>query len=354
MRFAVRVSATALLIALFAAACTTSNDSDSSGVGVSDPVAIRPARATWSSGYFQAAIYSELLRELGYTILDESKEEVSPDLFYPAAALGKFDYWANGWFPNAEPVLETPLIAGGSVGDFVTPVGYQVRSGGVQGFLIDKATADAHAIRSLEQIVEDEDLRTLFDINEDGMADIFGCDQGWNCAGTIEETILINGWGDRLTQIQDDYEVLFLDIVDRVRGARPTLYYAWTPSYTSAQLVPGHDVVWLALGGDSVPGQDDPTDLPEDACTIDPCRTGFTPSDIRVVANNDFLARNPRAAALFGIVEIPVGDISKQNLEMFNGADSQADIEYAARQWIEAHRTQVDGWLQHARQQVDP
>ena len=340
-----------VVAALLAAGCTTSDNSRSSADESSGQVVVKPARATWSSGHFQAAIYSELLSELGYETLDESLEEVSPDLFYPAVALGKFDYWANGWFPDADSVLTTPLVTGGTVGDLITPIGYEVASGAVQGFLIDKPTADAHAIESLQQIVESEELRNLFDINDDGIADIFGCDNGWNCAGVIEETILINGWSDRLSQIQDEYDVMFLDVVERVRSDRPTLYFAWTPHYTSAQLTPGQDVVWLGLGGESVPGQNDPTDMPKGACAVDPCRTGFTPSDIRVVANREFLNENPAAAALFDVVEIPVEDIAKQNLEMFNGANSQPDIVRAAKNWIEDHRSRVDSWLTHARKQ---
>lgn len=354
MTFATRCSAIGVVAALVVAGCTTSDNSHLSASGPSGQGVVKPARATWSSGHFQAAIYSELLRELGYETLDESLEEVSPDLFYPAVALGKFDYWANGWFPDAEPVLKTPLVAGGTVADLVTPIGYEVASGAVQGFLIDKPTADAHAIESLQQIVESEELRNLFDINDDGVADIFGCDNGWNCAEVIEETILINGWGDRLHQIQDDYDVLFLDVVERVRSDRPTLYFAWTPNYTSAQLTPGQDVVWLGLGGESVPGQNDPTDMRIGACAVEPCRTGFTPSDIRVVANSGFLARNPAVKALFDVVEIPVEDIAEQNLEMFNGADSQPDIVRAAKNWVEDHRTRVDDWLAHARKQDDP
>lgn len=350
----VRVAVLLVVMALTAAGCSSSGDSD---VDKSEPtggVVVKPARATWSTGYFQAAIYSELLRELGYESSDASTNEVSADLFYPAAALGELDYWANGWFPNAEETLTTPLADGGTVGDLVRPIGYEVRSGAVQGFLIDKATADKHSITSLRQIVEDEKLRKLFDADEDGTADIFGCDKGWNCAEITNETISLNGWQDRLTQIQGSYDALFVgDVRPRIGMGKPTLYYTWTPNYTSAQLVPGRDVVWLDLGGESVPGQGDPTSLPDGVCTGDPCLTGYTPSDIRVAANDEFLQQHPQIEALFEAVEIPIDDISKQNLAMFNGADSQSDIDKAARQWIADNREQVDSWLAGARARGD-
>ena len=350
---AIRSSVILVLIALVAAGCSGSGDSDPTASDPASNVLVRPARATWSTGYFQAAIYSELLRELGYESTHESADEVSPDLFYPAAALGELDYWANGWFPDAENTLETPLASGGTIGDFVTPIGSEVRSGAVQGFLIDKATADKHSIQSLEQIVEDKKLRTLFDADKDGTADIFGCDKGWNCASVTEETIKLNDWQNRLTQIQDSYDALFGDVRRRIDKGKPTLYFTWTPNYTSAQLVPGRDVVWLDLGGEAVPGQGEPTSLPDGTCTADPCRTGFTPSDIRVAANEEFLQANPQIAALFEMVEIPVADISKQNLEMFEGANTQSDIDNAAKKWIADNREQVDTWLDEARGQAD-
>jgi len=79
---------------------------------------------------------------------------------------------------------------------------------------------------------------------------------------------------------------------------------------------------------------------------------GFTPADIRVVANNEFLAANPAAEALFEAVEIPASDIAAQNLEMNDGADTQQDIEQQASDWIEANRDQVNTWLDAARAAV--
>jgi glycine betaine/proline transport system substrate-binding protein len=347
----VRSAALLVICALAVAGCSNSGDSGSGTSDSTGDVVVKPARATWSTGYFQAAIYTQLLRDLGYNSTDASTNEVSPDLFYPAVALREFDYWANGWFPGADPTLATPLAIGGTVGDYVSPIGNEVRSGAVQGFLIDKATADKHSITSLRQIVESEKLRGLFDADEDGAADIFGCDKGWNCGDATNEIISINGWQDRLNQIQDSYDALFSDVQRRIDKGRPTLYYTWTPNYTSAVLVPGRDVVWLNLLGDAPPGQGEPTTVPPGACTSDPCFTGYSPSDIKVAANNEFLQQHPDIAALFEVVQIPIDDISQQNLAMFRGADTQSDIDGAAQKWIADHREQVDSWLASAREQ---
>ena len=37
-------------------------------------------RANWSNGYFQAALYKQLLEELGYSVTDPAQFEVGPNV----------------------------------------------------------------------------------------------------------------------------------------------------------------------------------------------------------------------------------------------------------------------------------
>jgi glycine betaine/proline transport system substrate-binding protein len=76
---------------------------------------------------------------------------------------------------------------------------------------------------------------------------------------------------------------------------------------------------------------------------------GFAPNDIRVVANSNFLAQNPAAAALFEAVELPLADIAAQNVRMAAGENSEEDIRRHAHEWIDSNREQVDLWLDTAR-----
>jgi glycine betaine/proline transport system substrate-binding protein len=72
---------------------------------------------------------------------------------------------------------------------------------------------------------------------------------------------------------------------------------------------------------------------------------GWPPNDIRVVANTEFLNGNPAAKSLLERIKIPLGDISRQNAQMFDGKKDQEEIRRQAREWIEANREQVDRWL---------
>jgi len=76
---------------------------------------------------------------------------------------------------------------------------------------------------------------------------------------------------------------------------------------------------------------------------------GFVGSDIKVVANNQFLAENPAAAKLFEVMAIPLGDIARQNNRMQNSENTQADIDNHAREWAASNRFLFDSWLAQAR-----
>lgn len=68
----------------------------------------------------------------------------------------------------------------------------------------------------------------------------------------------------------------------------------------------------------------------DNGCLEAPCNLGFQFSDIRVVANSEFLKDNPAVAKLFEVVEIPLGDIAAQNNKMNLGEDSADDIRHHA------------------------
>ena len=70
---------------------------------------------------------------------------------------------------------------GDRIGDNITYIGNQMPVGGLQGFLVDVATADRLNITSLDDIAEDPDIRAEFDSDGDGLAEIAGCDVGWGC-----------------------------------------------------------------------------------------------------------------------------------------------------------------------------
>lgn len=304
---------------------------------------VRMARATWDTGWFQAEVVRLLLEELGYEVGPIRTLENAD--FYRAVAAGEVDLWANGWFP-----LHRQYLEGLDEPQRVRPVGYQVRAGALQGYLVDAAIAERLHLERLDDL-RDPAVAAELDADGDGRADLIGCDPGWACADSVEEHLDRLGLHDTVEQIQGDYSPLMAETVERHRAGEPVLFYTWTPNWTVGELVPGRHVVWLevppeAAGGDAG-APDPPSDVP--GCPSDPCHLGWPPNDIRTVAHGPFLDANPAIASLLASISIPIRDIHRQNARMFRGEDGVDDFRRHAEEWIDRNRGRVDRWLAEAR-----
>lgn len=303
---------------------------------------VKMGQATWDTGWFQAQVFKILLEELGYEVKDP--ETLNNVAFYIFLAHGDLDYWANGWFPIHDRYLEFEEVVGK-----VEPVGYLVKGGALQGYLIDKGTAEKYGITNLGDL-EDPDIAKIFDLDNDGKADLIGCNEGWGCEAVIEHQLDDFDLRDTVSHVQGDYSALMEETIIRYNEGASVLFYTWTPNWTVSELEIGEDVMWLSVPHSSHP--DNPAAFTEidslAGCLETPCNLGYEFSDIRVVANIDFLKNNPVAAKLFELAEIPLDDIAAQNASMHAGENSPDDILRHAEEWIAANRDLVDVWLSEA------
>ena len=307
-------------------------------------VTVTMARAPWNTGYFRAEVYKALLEELGYTVTDPSGAGMPPGNFYRELAAGRFDLWVNAWFPTHDMYLAGELPDGSLVSDHVSVIGEQMPGGGLQGFVIDKTTADVHGIVTMADIGDNPAIAALFDGDGNGKADLLGCNAGWGCRGIIDQTIARNGWEDTIEQISGKYYSLWWVAWERHVGGEPLLTYAWSPSVFAGILRPGVGAYWLTVP-DPLPDQRGAAPLPPEQCPGQPCELGFVPADILVAANNGFLESNRPAAILLESVTIPSTDVNRQIVRMETGEGSQVDITRHAHEWIESNRDTVDRWI---------
>ena len=332
----------------------------SPGAGVS----VTQARATWSTGYMQAAIYNQMLEELGYDVSEPGDNELANDIFHVALAEGEVDFWVNGWIPNHLNFWDDELSDGSLIGDHIELVGVSLAAAGLEGFLTNKAIAEEYGIQTLGQINDDPELVALYDAADitpgDGVIQVGSCPDAWNCAKIAAQTFEFNGW-DNLEAVHAGYEAMFANAVANLEDGQPFIAYSWSPSGYLTQLIPGDNAIWVSVGtvdnvldGSTVDGFDfndlPPASLGPEFCTGDPCFTGWPAADIRVVANSDFLAANPAARSLFESVKISVVDVALQNVRYDAGENTTADVNHHAALWIENNRAQVDEWLQAARE----
>lgn len=299
------------------------------------------AQPTWDTGWFQTEIFRQMFEELGYSVA--APLTLDSPAFYQSVGLGDVSLWVDGWFPIHNPYK---MAFEGSA-EIIPGV---VTGGALEGYLVDKATAEAMDITSLEDFKRD-DVKAAFDRDGDGKADMVACPPGWGCELTIEHHMNAYELNDHVNLIKAGYPAAMADAVAAYSTGSPILFYTWTPNWTVNELVPGEDVVWI-----EVPEVNLPPDMAEmvdaatregvEGCVNDPCVLGFPANSIDAVANTAFLEDNPSVRALLDAVEIPITDIYAQNAEMNAGNN---DVAGQAAAWIEANRAEVDAWLEAAR-----
>ncbi len=333
--FALGVSAIALGLTPLAASAQ-----DMPGEGKT----VQMARATWDTGWFHAEIYKQLLEKLGYTVEGPTTLDNPP--FYQAVAQGDLDLWVNGWFP-LHNTYESTFSNGAE------RFGMVAKGGALQGYLVDKASAEKFDIKTIEDLKRDE-VKEAFDRNGDGKADMVACPPGWGCETVIEHHLDAYDLRDHVNAIKAGYSASMADAIAAYGQGEPIFFYTWTPNWTVNELKPGEDVVWIEVAETNLP--DDQKEL-EDATTLEgvtgcvsnPCNLGWPANDIQPVANSEFLKENPAAATLIEEVSIPLEDIFEQNAKMNAGEGDEEDVQRHASEWIEAHSDEVDGWLKAAR-----
>jgi glycine betaine/proline transport system substrate-binding protein len=288
---------------------------------------VRMARANWDTGYFQAEIYKQALEKMGYTVTDP--KTMKPSVFYLAAAAGDLDLWVNGWFSTHDTYIKETKGK-------VKAVGNVMAKGGLQGYLVDKKTADRLDIKSVMDIKKHA---KQFDSNGDGKADMVACPPGWGCEKQITKHFAELGLGDFINPVQADYSVSMADAIAKYKNGASILVYTWTPNWTVGALELGKDIVWI-----DVPYSETKSVKVANA-TKSRINMGFGADDIRPAANVDFLKANPKVEKMLKKASIPLADIAAQNLKMNAGEKSEKAIKKHASAWIKANQSNFDSWL---------
>ncbi|RMX08633.1 proline/glycine betaine ABC transporter substrate-binding protein ProX [Corticibacter populi] len=299
-------------------------------------VTVQATKSSIAEEGFQTELVNRALEQLGYTIKPTQETEYVTG--FVAIANGDATFMAVNWQPLHDDFYRN---AGGDA-KFYRQGTYVNNS--LQGYLIDKKTADAHGITNLAQL-KDPAIAKLFDTNGDGKADLTGCNPGWGCEAVIEHHLKAYELGNTVTHNQGSYSALIADTIARYRAGQPVLYYTWTPYWVSGVLKPGQDVIWLQVPFTALPGEQAKveTKLPDGS------NYGFPVNTQHIVANKVFAEQNPAAAKLFAVMRLPIADINAQNLRMQQGENSAADINRHVDAWIKANQATFDGWLEQAK-----
>ncbi|PLX85451.1 MAG: proline/glycine betaine ABC transporter substrate-binding protein ProX [Desulfuromonas sp.] len=312
-------------------------------------VTVKPARATWNTGYFQEALARRALEELGYK-LKKTKELANP-IFYQSVKLGDLDYWTNGWFPMHDGQLPKGFY------DKAEKVGSFGKASGLMGYLVSKKEVEKYGIESLADFKRPE-VQKAFDNNGDGKADLVACPPGWGCEQVISHHMDVYGLGDHIEPIKAAYAASMAEALANYKTGKPVFFYTWAPNWTIFKMKPGEDVMWINVPEikpteAQEPARDRMTVSGVEGAVSDPVKLGFVVSDIQVVANKKFLDKNPAARRFFELFTLPLADINEQNTRMHEGEDSKKDLERHVDEWIARNPQKWNGWLEEARKAAE-
>ncbi|WP_320034296.1 glycine betaine/L-proline ABC transporter substrate-binding protein ProX [Halarcobacter sp.] len=284
---------------------------------------------------FQMKIVVQLLEKMGYEV--ETTNDVSYDIAYQTIANNaKSDdvyFMAAGWDPLHNGKIE-------ALGKDKFAKFSEYISGCAQGYLIDKKTADKYNIKYINDL-KDPKIAKLFDLNNDGKADLTGCNAGWGCEKVIEHQLDAFDLRGTIQHNQGEYSALIADTIANYKTGKPILYYTWTPYWVSGKLIPGKDVVFLQVTHSANPNQSS-TKLSNGA------DYGFAVNSQKIVANAS-VKKYKDISKLFDIVKLDVNDVSGQNMLMTNGQKKEKDIDRHVKMWIEKNQDKVNSWIKEAK-----
>lgn len=296
------------------------------------------------ANYVQDHILIAGLEKLGYQV---KLSIMNFSAVIQAISQGDLDMTGDVNWPQAQPAVAqfsdtVDLINEGTI------VG-----GGINGYVIDKKTAEANNITNLEQL-KDPKIAALFDSDGDGKADLVNCDFGWQCGDVVDFQLKEFGLTDTVRSVRAKYEPLIGEIFARADRGEPILYYTWSPSWIVYRLKPGQDVVWLPIPHDALPeGVTKPKTHEIDnvvgcAGGQNPCRMAVGPWNWRTLANKQFVADNPAVKKFIEQVKWPLTTWSEWEGALGKGAKTSADMKALADAWIAANQNEFDGWLKEA------
>jgi glycine betaine/proline transport system substrate-binding protein len=330
-----------LLFGIMVSASTAFASADKPGEGV----AVKPGRATWNTGFFQEAIVRKGLETLGYDV--KRTKDLSNPIFYKSLVLGDLDYWTNGNFPLHNRQLPKNFY------EDADTVGYIIKAGGLQGYLVSKKEVEKYNITSLDDFKRPE-VKKAFDRNGDGKADLTACPPGWGCETVITHHMDAYDLSDHINPVKASYEAGMASALGAYKSGEPIFFYTWTPNWTVYKLKPGQDVMWINVpkiipneAQKSAVGQMTQSGIA--GAVSDPIKLGFVVYDIRIVANKKFMKKNPAAKKFFEVFKLSLADVSAQNTKMNEGEKSQKDVERHAAEWISKNQVQWNKWLEQAR-----
>ena len=164
--------------------------------------------------YISDQVAIAALEKLGYNV---AVTVLAPAAFLQSASQGDMDMSTSINFPQSQVPYQRLEKQLALVGDG------SIVGGGVNGYMIDKKTAEAHKLTGIEQL-KDPKIAALFDNNRTGKATLINCDPGWSCGDVVEFQLEKFGLTGTVRSVRGKYEALMGETFSRYRTGEPVLF----------------------------------------------------------------------------------------------------------------------------------
>lgn len=288
---------------------------------------------------FVAEVINIGLEKLGYQ--PQLKAFQSPAVVHLAVGQGNIDILASHLDKNQN------LLFTKSGGDQKLEKVGTVVPAIVQGYRIDKKTADQYKITNLGQL-KDPKLAKLFDADGDGKANLIGCSVGGPCEQVLDYQLKVFGLENTVEHDKVNIAALDAQVLSRYKQGKPILYLDSYPGNPlNAELNSGEDVVWIEVPSTAIPKEIG--NYTEKDTTAEGKNLGFIVDRFTVLGNKKFLEANPAAKRWFEVVQIPVADVLEMQKQMKAAKSSPSDIRKYAENWVKTNQQKFDGWIEEAK-----
>ena len=281
------------------------------------------AFTNWTGDWLPTMVTKVLVEDhLGYRV---DIVDLAVPVAYAMLAAGEVDVFANAFFPNQNSLLQ------GYRRD-VEVISWHY-DGTVRGWVVPTWFSEQYGVRTVQDLNNPEIAR-LLDADGDGYGDLLGCEVGWTCHDQVAYKMEAYGLDRLYRQIDASEQMINFAIRNALDTGQPVLFYGWTPDWLYA-IYPYPEVVTFLLDPVGAWPDDEP-----------PNEYGYPPGRTGILVHRDMQRRHPEAYALMSQISVPLNAVNESVYrQIVLGETSEADLERHAREWIEANRETVEGWL---------
>ncbi|NKB28229.1 MAG: amino acid-binding protein [Rhodobacteraceae bacterium] len=264
--------------------------------------------------------------------LEVELQNGSNPIVFEAMDSGAMHVHPEVWLPNQQNLHDTFVKDKGTV--VINTNGAEA----FQGMCVDKASADANGIVSIDDLTN-PDIANLFDSNGDGRGEVWIGAPGW--ASTNVEKIRAKSYGydATLDLTEIDETVAYASLANAIEAGDPWVGFCYAPHYLFAL----HDVVIL-----EEPAHDpakwtviQPTDDPDWLAKSD-AAVAWDSAYLHVHFAKELETTHPEVAAMLANMALTADEISAMTFALV--IDEQEPLAYAEA-WVASNEDKVLGWL---------